>query len=307
MAQWLLFALSAPVLWAISTHLDKYLVERYFKNTGVAVLLVFTALVGVLLLPVIWWYRPDALSLPWPHALAVAGAGILYLAGLWFYLAALQGAEASVVAPMFQGTALFGYALGYFALGETLTATQTIGALLIIAGAVLLSAGPRKSARLKIRVVGLMLVCTFVLALSSLIFKAIAIRDEFWTTTFWMFVGEAGFGIALIAAPTYRATFVQLLRMSPAAVLSINAANELMNLAGGLGSRYALLLAPISLVQAVGSTTTLFVFLFGVVITLFVPRLGAEDLSRRSLVRKGFAAVVVTIGVVLINRSAGGS
>ena len=35
---WLFFAFSGPVLWAISTHFDKYLVERYFKHNDVAVL-----------------------------------------------------------------------------------------------------------------------------------------------------------------------------------------------------------------------------------------------------------------------------
>jgi uncharacterized membrane protein len=301
MAHWLLFALSAPVLWALSTHLDKYLVERYFKHASVAVLLVFTALVGVVLLPVIWWYRPDALSLPWPDALAVAFAGILYLGALWFYLAALQSEEASVVAPLFQGSAVFGYLLGYLVLGETLSAMQTIGGLLIIAGSALLSVGTGARTGLNIRLVALMLVATFALALSSLIFKIFAIRDEFWTTTFWMFVGEAVFGAALIAVPTYRATFVALLRASPIAVLSINAVNELINLAGGLGSRYALLLAPISLVQAVGSTTTLFVFVFGIVLTIFLPGVGTEDLSPANLARKAVASVVVMIGVILIN------
>ena len=50
---WLVFAFSGPVLWAISTHFDKYLVERYFKHTDVAVLLLFTAFIGVLTLPFI--------------------------------------------------------------------------------------------------------------------------------------------------------------------------------------------------------------------------------------------------------------
>ena len=45
---WLFFAFSGPLLWAVSTHLDKYLVERYFKDSSVAALLVFTALIGVL-------------------------------------------------------------------------------------------------------------------------------------------------------------------------------------------------------------------------------------------------------------------
>jgi hypothetical protein len=50
---WLVFAFSGPVLWAISTHFDKYLVEQYFKHSDTAVLLLFTALIGVLTLPFI--------------------------------------------------------------------------------------------------------------------------------------------------------------------------------------------------------------------------------------------------------------
>ena len=56
---WLFFAFSGPVLWAVSMHLDKYLVERYFKHSDVAVLLVFTALVGVVMLPFIWLSRAE--------------------------------------------------------------------------------------------------------------------------------------------------------------------------------------------------------------------------------------------------------
>jgi uncharacterized membrane protein len=303
MTGWLLFAFSGPVLWAISVHLDKYLIERFFKQTSVAVLLVFTALMGVLVLPVIWWFRSGVLSLPALDALVVGFSGILLMGALWFYLQALQSEEASVVAPLFQAAPLFGYLLGYFVLGETLSAVQTIGGLLIIGGALLLSIQPSsRRTRFNGRLIALMLVCTFALALTSLIFKVFAIRDEFWTTTFWTFVGEGVFGAAILAVPRYRRIFVGLLHTNPIAVLSINGANELMNLTGSLGARYALLLAPISLVQAIGSTTSLFVFLFGVAITVFLPRLGSEDLSRANLARKLCAAVVVMIGVILINR-----
>jgi uncharacterized membrane protein len=303
MTGWLLFAFSGPVLWAISVHLDKYLIERFFKQTSVAVLLVFTALMGVLVLPVIWWFRSGVLSLPALDALVVGLSGILLMGALWFYLQALQSEEASVVAPLFQAAPLFGYLLGYFVLGETLSAVQTIGGLLIIGGALLLSIQPRsRRTRFNGRLIALMLVCTFALALTSLIFKVFAIRDEFWTTTFWTFVGEGVFGAAILAVPKYRRIFLGLLHTNPIAVLSINGANELMNLTGSLGARYALLLAPISLVQAIGSTTSLFVFLFGVAITVFLPGLGSEDLSRANLARKACAAVVVMIGVILINR-----
>jgi hypothetical protein len=44
----------------------------------------------------------------------------------------------------------------------------------------------------------------------------------------------------------------------------------------------------------------LFVFLFGVLLTLCFPRLGREDLSARNLAQKGIAAIVVAAGVALV-------
>lgn len=96
--------------------------------------------------------------------------------------------------------------------------------------------------------------------------------------------------------------FIGLLRKSPAAILSVNAANEPINLGSGLGSRYALLLAPLSLVQAIGGTTTIFVFLFGIMLSILYPAMGHEDLSRGELIRKGWAAVFVALGTALANR-----
>jgi drug/metabolite transporter (DMT)-like permease len=300
---WVVFAFSGPVLWAISVHFDKYLVERFFKQSDVAVLLVFTAWIGVLLLPFIWYFDPTVMR-PGAGSIAlIVLAGILYMGALLLYLQALQNEEASVVAPFFQASPLFGYVLAYFVLGETLSPRQLAGGALIILGALIVSIRFGQDARLfKARLAALMLTCGFVMALASLIFKVFAIEVAFWTTTFWMFVGEAIFGCALLAVPSYRKQFMTVLRANTAALLSINGSNELINLGGGLGNRYALMFAPLSIVQAIGSTTTLFVFAFGVVLSLVSPRLGRENLSGRELVQKGIAAVLVAFGVTLVTR-----
>lgn len=120
---WLVFAFCGPVLWAISVHLDKYLVERFFKDSNVAVLLVFTAFIGVVLLPLIWAFEPDVTSPGLRGIAVIALSGVLYMGGMLFYLRALQSEEASVVAPFFQASPLFGYALGYLVLGERLSGT----------------------------------------------------------------------------------------------------------------------------------------------------------------------------------------
>ncbi len=300
---WLLFAFSGPILWAASTHIDKYLVERYFKDSNVAVLLIFTALIGVVTLPFIRLFDPQVAGVGIANAGLMALSGVLYMGAMLFYLRALQSEEASAVAPFFQAAPLFGFVLGYAVLGETLTAAQMAGGALIVGGTVLVSLrSDRRNTRFNFRMAALMLGCACSLAVSSLIFKIFALRDDFWPTTFWMFVGEALVGAALLATPSYRRQFLGLLRSNPGAVLSINAVNELINLAGSLGTRFALLLAPLSLVQAIGSTTTLFVFAFGVVLSVCCPTLGRENLSRRELLHKGLAAVLVAAGATLVSR-----
>jgi len=297
---WLIFAFSGPILWAISTHIDKYLVEKYFKNSDTAVLMVFTACIGLVMLPFILFFKPTTLELHWTSILIMITSGILYMGAMLFYLRAIQSEEASVIAPMFQMSALFTFALGYFILGETLTWTNGFGAFLIILGALTLSLDNSFSFRkLKFRILFLMLLCTFVLALSTVIFKFFAIREQFWSTTFWTYVGEAIFGIGILLIPRYFRQFKKLLKTNTKALLGINGANELINLGGGLGVRFASLLAPVALIGAISSTTTLFVFIFGVLLTIFLPNLAHEDLSWKNLLQKGVAAILVAIGVVL--------
>lgn len=298
---WLLLAFLGPICWAASTHIDKYLVDRYFHDSDTAVLMLFTALVGVALLPFIWWFDPSILK-PAPTAILVMTAsGILYMGAMLFYLRAIQSEEASVVAPLFQASTLFTFLLGYFFLHEKLGASQLLGGGLIVGGALDLSLrGGLEIRRFKTRLILLMLAATFVLALSTVLFKFFAVRDDFWTTTFWTFAGEGLFGAALLARPGYRRQFAALFRRNPGAVIGINAANELINLGAGLGVRYAALLAPVALVSAISSTTTLFVFVFGILLTLFFPRLGREDLSAANLIRKGAGALLIAAGVILI-------
>ncbi len=300
---WLVFAFSGPVLWAISTHLDKYLVERFFKHTDVALLLLFTAFIGILTLPFIAYCKPEFANIELRSIALIILSGILYMGAMLFYLQALQSEEASVVAPFFQTVPLFGYVLAYLILGETLSPRQMAGGALIVVGTLFVSVhlGGRVGV-FKLRLALLMTACGLAAALSGLIFKIFAIEVEFWTTTFWMFVGEAIFGIALLCFRSYRKQLAAMLRKNAAALLTINGSNELVNLGGTLGNRYALMLAPLSLVQAIGSTTTLFVFAFGVGLSLFFPGVGRETLSFRELLQKAAAALLVAAGVALVAR-----
>src|SRR5262249_14235603 len=157
---------------------------------------------------------------------------------------------------------LFTYAIAYFVLHESLNGVQLAGGALVMASAAVSSYEPAGRRRFRLSVVAPILVCTATIAASAVMFKFFAVRDAFWPVTFWSFAGQAVFGAVLLAIPHVRRQFLGMFREHPGAVMGINAANELINLGGGLAARYASILGPISLVQAIGGTTSFFVYVF---------------------------------------------
>jgi len=297
---WLLYAFSGPIAWAASIHIDKYILGKYFKHGSVAVSMVFTAIIGLLMLPFIAAFVPGIFSLDPTEIAIMIVSGLLYMGGLLFYLFALQGEEASVVAMLTPVGPILAYGLAFLFLGEKLTGMQALGGLLVVGGAFLASLrlGSGKI-RFRTKTTLWMTAAIVCLAFSSVIFKFFAVTESFWPATFWTYVGEALFGVGILAIRSERKIFTKLIRTNLRAVLGINAVNELINLGGSLGARYALVLAPLALVQAVTSTTPLFAFFFALLITFFWPKLGKENLSRNILLQKGLAAALVFAGIWL--------
>ena len=178
---WIAVALLAPACWAVGNHIDKYLLARQRDQRGIGSLMICSALIGALVMPLILLVQPDVLSITLPHAALIMLNGMLYVLGLLPYFHALQRDEASIVVPLFQTSAVFSYILGLLILNEELTALQIGAALLIICGSVLiaLELGPRRSV-LKATVLVLMLVASFLNALNWLLFKFVAVQEHFW-------------------------------------------------------------------------------------------------------------------------------
>ena len=80
---WIALAFCGPVLWALSTHIDKYLVEKFFKTTGVGTLLIFTSLIGLIGLPIIWAFV-DVLSIGTTGVIVTSVSGLLYMTAMYF-------------------------------------------------------------------------------------------------------------------------------------------------------------------------------------------------------------------------------
>jgi uncharacterized membrane protein len=301
---WFFIALWAPFLVACANHNDKFLLSRYFREKSIGAILVLSSLFSGMAIPIILFIEPQAYDITLLQGCAVVATGISSVFANVCYLYALNIDEASFVTPFYLTGPIFAYLLGYFILGETITIIQGLGLSVIIIGALALSFDfGRRTTRFKRNVVALMLGASFLSALNGVIFKLIAVDRGFWISLFWGFVGQVMAGlILLVCVPSYRRDFLSLFKRQKVAAVGLIALSRILFSVSGAVTLYATLLAAVALVLLVNSFQALFVFTFGIVLTLFVPRAAKESMEPIKMLQKGAGIGLMIVGGYLISR-----
>lgn len=297
-----LIALAAPFVWSIVNHADKFLLSKYFKSGGVGGLMIFSTLFSTFLLPFVYFMDKSVLTI------GAQGAGILMLAGalnaiaILLYLHALNDDEASVVVPFMQLIPVFAFIFGYLLIGDTLTAKQIVGGIIILAGTMILSFGLGEGRRLhfKWKISILMIFHSILFSLYSTLFKFVSINDGFWSGAFWEALGLICVGLILLCIRSNREQFLEVFRRNSTAIIGVNVGSELLTILGNWLTAYATLLAPIALVTLVSGYQPVFVFIIGILITLFIPKIAEEKIHRNALLHKGIAIAIMVFGTYFL-------
>lgn len=305
MHYWFLIALLTPILHAVANHIDKHLISKYFKGTAVGSLVIFSSIFALIALPIIFLLHPSVIHEELTTVIFLVVNGMLSLGYMIFYLHALEEDEVSIVTPFFQMIPVFGFILGYFILGETISSTQVYGCLTIIVGGILLSLNinpAMRSVRIKERLLFLMFFASFLYATNNVLFKFFAVETGFAISLFWNMVGQCVLGLILYSAvPSYRHSFKTVIRENTTRVLGLNLFNGLVILVGDVVLFYAILLAPVTLVLAVSGFQPFFVFLFALIITSFFPKFGTESFEPKILTQKIVGISIIMIGTFFLN------
>lgn len=300
---WFFIALISPALWAVSNHTDKYILTKFFKGIGAGAYIIFSAFIGFIILLIIPIFEHNLFSISLFDAVLIIFSGIIYISTYIPYSYALREAETSVVVPLFQIIPVFGYILGYVFLNERLSVVQMLAALLIIIGAIGISLEINSGKfKLKSKVLLLMIAASFLGALTSLIFKLVAIKESFWITSFWEYVGFTFATLTLLFIPTYRHQFFKVIRIYKCSVVGLDLINEIFNISARIIFSFASLLAPLALVWAVNGFQPFFVFIYGIILTLFLPKIATESLLKKHLAQKFISIIIMFIGVYFLNK-----
>src|SRR3989344_1253284 len=299
---WFFIALIAPFLYAITNHIDKYLISKYIKEGKVGALIMFSALFGIFALPIILVINPMVLNISLWQIIILVVIGILVVFSILCYLYALELDEATFVVPFYQTIPIFGFILAYFILGEILTKIQILASLFILFGALILSFDiQNQKIRFKKKVVLLMIMASFFYAISDGLFKFIAIERGFWISTFWTLIGKIFIGIIfLIFVSSYRHQFIILFKKVKSKILTLNSINETATIIADSSLQYATLLAPVALVLMINSFQPLFVFVIGIGLTLFFPHINKENTSKNILIQKFLGISIIILGSLFL-------
>lgn len=303
---WFLIALLPPIFWSITNHIDKYLLTKFFNKGAVGSVMIFSASISILLLPVIAIIHPAVLQQFNLSYLLIAVNGSFYLLATLPYFYALDKDDASLTIPLFQMIPVFSFILGYIFLGETLSINQILGGIIILVSSIFISLNLADIKKIHMRwdVFLLMLLSSILYSLNFIFFKYFVVETNFFIASFWEYVGFGLFGLfLLIFIKSYREGFTNVLKTNKTQVLGVNVINEIVNITAKISFNYATVLAPVTLVWIINGLHPLFVFLFGIILTVLFPKISKEDISKKTLVQRILAIITITLGVYLVNKS----
>ncbi len=294
---WILFAIIANVLFAVSNLFDKFLIEKKVRDP--LALTIFGGWIDLLF----------ALAIVLIHGLSISGAwqiGVLLLAGFFVeialipYFKALSLEDASRISPLFQSMPVIVLLLSYFFLRETLTHRQLLGFLLILSGSFIVSMKKTDAGIFKIRkAVWWVLLASLLWALPAVMFKFVVVNQNFWDALACEFFGVA-LGATFLFFLNSKRVIAQLRDIKKGTWVILNF-NEIIYIVGRGSNFYAITLGLVSLVAVLGGTIPLFVFLFGLFLSLLFPQIIKEDITRASIVTKIAAIIFVACGLWFIN------
>ena len=299
---WLVVSLIAPFIWSLMNHLDKFIISKYSKETSIGALSSLSAVFAGLVLPFIFIFQPEILDQSVFVILLLILTGICTAAGILFYLHALERDDASHIVPFWFMIPVLSYFLGVIFLSESLTILKILGSMVTLVGAMILSLEFDQKFRVKHITALLMLSSSLFLSFSNVIFKLIAIDYSFWSSIFWNQAGVFIFGIGLIVfIKKYRQDFIKIILSSDHRLTYANIIGEIMQVMAEITLYYAITLAPVSLVLLISySFQPTLVILEGILITIFLPGLVNEKITKKHLIQKLLAVGIMIIGVIQI-------
>ncbi len=242
---------------------------------------------------------PFGFKMPtWGLALFAFGTGALELVANYFYYAALKAGEASETLAVMGGfsplaTVLFGVAL----LAQPLAGESVIGFSLLVLGGFVMFAAENVNVR---KLLPLILLASVNFGLVNVFQKMVFDRINFVTGFVFLTLGTFVGSMALLVPPGWR---TQIIESSGGASPRSKAGYMINRFAAGVGSfliYFAISETSPAVVDAISGLRYVIVFALAWALTHMAPDWLVENFTRRVVVLKSAATLLVVAGLVLL-------
>jgi drug/metabolite transporter (DMT)-like permease len=309
MAPWILISITAYLLIALQTVLDKFLLSS--KRVSHPTIYAFYSGVLSLFTLLIFAFGVHLVSFGYFCLLIVSGAIFTY--GVLCLFFAINVSSASQVVPVV-GSAIpiASYLLSFIFAKENFNPIHLVAIGALIFGGLLISFDLPLKLKKKNLFEGfyLSILSGILLALAYTLFKSFYEHDSFANVFVWTRIGLFAGAMTLLTIPVWRKKIINSFhglkrhedRREHAKTGALFILNKIFGGAGSLLVNYAISIGSVTAVNALVSAEYIFIFIIGAIFSIWLPKIFQEKWSFWHVAQKVSAIAVITIGIILISK-----
>jgi drug/metabolite transporter (DMT)-like permease len=293
---WVILALISAIAFSAYAIVQKYAFQKYSINVyvfglfgGVVHLVIGSTILVLNPLPESWTSAPVITVL-------IAG-GICAIMNLIIFSVVRRAKEVSRIVAVVDTNPMFVAVLAVFFLGEGLTPLKWLTIGMVVTGALIASLHQSlPGSRIRIgRPFLILLTVSFGLAVGTILVKyALGHLETAHVYALFTSAGAPVYFTAVLFSRSWAEVKQTVRNRSVLSITGLAISAQLICFVTGMA---ALALGPVSLASAIMGTRPLIVLVYMTFVAFFLPRILSEPSNRSSLMAKGTAAALVTVGV----------
>lgn len=294
--EWWVFALLAPAFWALNNVVYKFLMTKKFRSYFS--MLFYLVLVDAIFAVFIFLATP--ISFQFPYSLFALLDGLRPLVAFWFYSKALMQEEISRVISLFQLIPIFVVILSTIFLNEILGIHNYFGIALIVIGSILISYKKSKGKKSLSSALGFMIAFDFIIAIFTIFEKYLLSYLDYWSLLFWSVIGTFTSVLFLLSFAKAREELATIIPLVGKKGVLVTFLGEGLSFVGTIFGFIAISLVSVSLASALFGLQPFYVFVYMLIVSIFLPQILKEEISKSVIALKISAIALMFIGTWLI-------
>ncbi len=291
--EWFFLTLLSAAAYSALDLIEKHLISNKIKSP--LMLAMFVAIfypINLVLIPV--FFKIDFALLPSALSFAIgAGMGIAYL----LFMKAIRVEEISRVVTLHYTYPLLIAPMAFFFLNEGLTSANYAGIVLLVVSTFMISYKGNGTRILYSPALLLMTVLNVAIAIENILAKYLFDFTNSWSFIFWLTAGIVVIRMLLLVVPSVRKEFTAIQFRQ---LIGYGVAISLLFLVANMSYYSAVSLQLVSLVSALSAIQPMFILAMVVAILYLKPAFVSEELSKKAVITKSIAVVLVFAGTYLI-------